>query len=327
LRYRRSARPLSINSWTEELPMTTRYEEEVTYPCFLAPPLRRSLLFLYRSGHANRGSLRMKEWSCSDQSWRDLEPDILSGVDQKPWTSNPYWNHPAVGDDGSIHLAFVWRTPPSPGEKFINNINIDYAYSPNLGRDWYSTRGHRLQTPITQVNSETVWAIAPASNLINQSSTALDSRGRPHIVFYSDDPEGIPQYQHLWFDSRVWRLSYVTHRTQDFTLAGDGTIPIPISRPEIVIDKRDRAYMVYRGDFTGCRMVVQRLLPPDYAPDPADVHVLWDEPRTIRSLSLTGSAGSGTAYFPCSSRRAINLKSRTSGFKLACNRYSSSISI
>jgi len=107
---------------------------------------------------------------------------------------------------------------------------------------------------------------------------ALDRFGYPHIVFYSDDPDNVPQYQHLWFDGRVWKRNYIIQRTEAFVLAGDGTLQIPISRPEIVIDNENRVYVIYRGDLTENRMVAQRLLPPDYISDTSDACVLWDEP-------------------------------------------------
>ena len=96
----------------------------------------------------------------------------------------------------------------------------------------------------------------------------MDAEGRPHIVFYSDDPDGVPQYQHLWFDGREWSHSFISRRTEPFVLAGGGTLRIPISRPEIIIDDECHVYVIYRGDTTDSRMVAQRLLPPHYRPDP-----------------------------------------------------------
>jgi hypothetical protein len=241
-------------------------------------PRNGPLLFLYRDGAAARGALRIKAWSAKRKSWTDRQTPILSGAEQRPWTSSPYWNHPAVGRDGMIHLSFVWRTDFLGKDKRVNNIDVDYARSPNRGQRWYSSLGREFALPITQVNSETVWPVSPGSNLINQSSMALDSKGHPHIVFYADDPGGIPQYQHLHFDGLVWRHRVISLRRKRFALKGAGTLRIPISRPEIVIDALDRVYVIYRGDLSGDRMVAQRLLPDDYEPNPQDIEVLWDEP-------------------------------------------------
>jgi len=70
----------------------------------------------------------------------------------------------------------------------------------------------------------------------------------------------------------------VSQRTQPFVLAGQGTLQIPISRPEIVIDDDDSVYLIHRGDLSGDRMVAQRLAPPHYEPDAAAVRELWPEP-------------------------------------------------
>ncbi|MGC1955114.1 MAG: BNR repeat-containing protein [Gammaproteobacteria bacterium] len=278
LKYRRSTAPLSIHSWTDELAMSGQYEGQVTYPAFLAMPNDQPLLLLYRDGTYMRGTARFKEYDESAQRWTDREPPVLSGTAQQPWTSNAYWNHPAIGGDGDIHLSFVWRTDSLPPDGRINNINVDYARSPDQGHSWYSSRNRQFQLPITQVNSETVHPVSPGSNLINQSSMALDAQGHPHITFYSDDPDGVPQYQHLWFDGRIWRHNFISQRTKAFVLAGGGTLQIPISRPEIVVDDESRVYVIYRGDLTDNRMVAQRLQPPHYVPDVSDVRVLWNEP-------------------------------------------------
>ena len=280
LHYRRSKTPLSIDQWTHELPMTGKREGRVTYPTFVTPNKSddsQSLLFLYRDGHSGRGDARLKEYNESSQEWHDIEPCILSGSQQRPWTINPYWNHPAIDKAGGLHLTFVWRTYPLGAKKRVNNVNIDYAVSMDWGHTWLSSKGLKFRLPITQVTSETIHAVPPGSNLINQTSSAVDSHGRPHIVFYADDCNGIPQYQHLWFDGREWRTNVVSDRTKPFDLEGGGTLQIPMSRPEIVIDKTDRVYVIYRCDATGNRMVATRLSPPHYEKNSSETKILWEE--------------------------------------------------
>jgi glycosyltransferase involved in cell wall biosynthesis len=281
LRYRRSISPLDVSAWTDELPMTGKYEERITYPCFLSGAGDKALLFLYRDGYSGKGALRLKEFQTSSapSEWLDKNSAILSGECQAPWTSSPYWNRPVVGRDGTIHLSFVWRTASPKGEEdIVNNINIDYCKSRDGGDTWYSAHGRKLSCPMTQVNSETIKAISPGTNLMNQCSMALDNADRPHIVFYSNDGMGIPQYQHLWFSNNVWHHSFITKRTKTFQLSGKGTLQLPISRPEVVIDDDDCVYVIYRGDLSADRMVAQRLLPPKYEPNYEDVCVLSEEP-------------------------------------------------
>lgn len=280
LRYRRSLEPFSIDSWTDKLAMTDKHESKVTYPAFIyyrTNKGQRPLLFLYRHGSSSKGDAYLKEYNAQKSEWKDREPCILSGSRQRPWTSNAYWNHPVIDHTGRLHLSFVWRTHSIGPENRVNNINIDYAYSDDHGRTWCTSRDRKLKTPITQVNSDTAWAVSPGSNLINQASMAVDNQGHPHIVFYSNDPNGIPQYQHLWFDGKSWQHDFISKRSDPFVLAGGGTLQIPISRPEIVIDKQNRVYVIFRGDLTEDRMAVKKLLPPDYDPENSELKILWPE--------------------------------------------------
>jgi len=277
LRYRRSLKPLNIGGWTADQPMTGDHEEKVTYPTFILPRGESPLTLLYRDGTHNRGSARLKYYDEANCKWKDKPTPILSGADQKPWTSNPYWNHPAIGTDGSLHLSFVWRTGVLGEEERVNNINIGYAWTPDNGHHWYTLQGQPYQVPITPTTAETIWPVPPGSNLINQCSMALDSFNRPHIVFYANDAEGVPQYQHLWFDGKKWRQQLLSQRTQVFNLQGGGTLKIPISRPEIVIDREDNAYVIYRGDLSDNQITVQVLLKPHYFCEEFSKHSLDPE--------------------------------------------------
>ncbi|GAB3537729.1 BNR repeat-containing protein [Noviherbaspirillum agri] len=281
LRYRRSSQPHAIESWTEELAMTGVNEDRVTYPTFILPRAGHPLTLLYRDGVHNKGSARLKTYSESTQSWTDRPTPILSGADQKPWTSNAYWNHPAIGSDGSLHLSFVWRTDTLGERQLVNNVNIGYAWSPDNGLNWFTSLGQPYKLPITQVNAETVWPVSPGSNLINQTSMALDSHNRPHIAFYSNDANGVPQYQHIWFDGHTWQHQYFSCRTDTFVLKGGGTLQIPISRPEIIITKTDDAYAIYRGDLTQGRMSITQLRKHNRRLLSADLAVQVDLPTAV----------------------------------------------
>ncbi|MFD2113973.1 BNR repeat-containing protein [Thiorhodococcus fuscus] len=277
LRYRRSIKPGDITAWSDELPMTGSHEEKVTYPTFILPHHEFPLTFLYRDGRHNKGTARLKTYDEATEIWANHPQAILSGAEQKPWTSNAYWNHPAVGADGLLHLSFVWRTHPLGEEQRINNINIGYACSHDNGLTWQTSHRRPYRLPITQVNAETIHPVSPGSNLINQTSMALDSHNWSHIVFYADDPVGVPQYQHLWFDGRVWHHQFVSKRTQGFSLQGGGTLQIPISRPEIVIDRHDNAYIITRGDHTQNRLAATLLPAPNYIYQPHNIQILADE--------------------------------------------------
>ncbi len=63
-----------------------------------------------------------------------------------------------------------------------------------------------------------------------------------------------------------------------FNLSGGGTLQIPFSRPEIVIDRKDIVHIILRADFTNDKMSVLTLYPPNYEFDEANIKVLWNEP-------------------------------------------------
>ena len=284
LRYKRSLEPLRVDGWTDVLSMTGEFENRVTYPYFVMSPSgpdddehSGEFYFLYRHGGSGNGDVCLKAYDPSTQTWSDRALRFVKGMEQKPWTSNAYWNHPAFDSRGRMHLTWVWRANSgAPPGGLVNNINVGYACTPDGGKTWLTSRGLELPLPMTQVNSEVICAIPPGSNQINQCSSAVDSQDRLHVVAYADDPDGIPQYYHLWFDGRVWKLDFVTRRTADFTLAGGGALQIPFCRPEIVIDREDRIYVIYRGDLTKDRLVAQRLDPPGYVA-PGTVIELWDQ--------------------------------------------------
>lgn len=270
LRYRRSKCPNDISAWTDDLPMTGFAEDKVTYPTFILPHHGFPLTLLYRDGVHDKGTARMKTYNESTRTWLDHTSPILSGAEQKPWTSNAYWNSPAIGSDGSLHLSFVWRTHSIGRKALVNNMNICYARSFNNGVDWETSRGIPFQLPITQVNAEVIHPVSPGSNLMNQCSMALNSRNWPHIVYYADWHDGIPQYQHVWYDGNCWKNEKFSARTEPFALQGFGTLKIPISRPEILIDNRDRVYALFRADVTDQCMTVCRLSDSNFSADPKD---------------------------------------------------------
>lgn len=276
LKYRRATHPESIDEWTSERVMTGRYEEQVTYPTFINSREGHPLTILYRDGTWNKGCARIKTYDEDADLWADRDGPVLSGKDERPWTCNAYWNHPAVGLNGTLHLSYVWRTDSIGHEQRINNINVCYARSHDNGLTWETSLGQPYNLPITPVNTETIYAVSPGNNLMNQCSMAVDSKGAPHIVFYANDAAGVPQYFHLWQKGRAWEAVQIGHRDTAFNLEGAGTLRLPISRPELVIDAGDNAYIIYRGDLTKNKMVVQCTASPNYQSFRENELEVWD---------------------------------------------------
>jgi hypothetical protein len=280
--YRRSVDPLGVKEWSDPIPMTERWEDKVTYPFFVMWPRSAEdreglgrLLFLYRHGGSGQGDICLKEYDHEDRTWIDVAERFVKGMEQTPWTSNAYWNHPAFDSQGNLLLTWVWRVGQKASARgdFIFNHNHGFAQSPD-GRRWYTSRGVELSLPMTQVNSEVIWATTPGNTIANMASSAVDSRDRLHVATYgSDEPGEAPQYQHIWFDGIKWRCDAITRRETSFGLL---TWDTPMSRPEIIVDGDDNVFFIYQCDLTGSRLVVQRMEPPDYAP-PGKIFLLWDQ--------------------------------------------------
>lgn len=280
LNYRKSIEPYRINAWTEEIAMTGVNENSITYPAFIINPIYKTLQFLYRKGGSTSGQACLKQYIVKAGKWIDLHQPLIDGISSVVSRScNPYWNNVAIDNKGDMHISYVWRTGSLVKENipFISNIGIDYTHSPNNGVDFFTINNVKQHLPINIINTERVWAVPLASNLINQTSMAVDRAGNPHITYYSDDSNSIPQYMHLWHDGKRWNNSVISNRTEKFVLSGQGTLRLPISRPEIIIDTANTVYVIFRADYTDNKMSALALYPPHYRFEPRNVKTIWSE--------------------------------------------------
>jgi hypothetical protein len=267
LRYRRSIHPWSIQEFSDEQSMTGRFEDTVTYPTFIcgnhSKDNKELFYFLYRHGTPGGGEARVKILDHETGSWIDVEKPLLSGKYCKPWGAGPYWNNPIIDSEGRLHLSFMWRGP-NLEQVTVNNNHISYAcFSKNFSQ-WSTLLGYSLQLPITPLTSEVVVALPLGSNMINQTSMAIDHSGQPHIVFYANDSYGVPQYYHIYWSGKEWKKTCLSNRKTSFSLSGRGTLSLPISRPALLIDRSNQAVVIFRGDLTQDRLALLTLRAPNY---------------------------------------------------------------
>jgi hypothetical protein len=128
------------------------------------------------------------------------------------------------------------------------------------GKTWQRTSGEKYELPITAASAEYACRVPQKSELINQTSMYVDSKGCPYIATYWK-PDGIdvPQYFLVYYDGRSWLASQVSKRKIPFSLSGGGTKKIPISRPQILIRKngmKNEAYMIFRDIERGNRVSI-----------------------------------------------------------------------
>jgi hypothetical protein len=72
----------------------------------------------------------------------------------------------------------------------------------------------------------------------------------------------VPQYFHAWLDGKTWSAQQVSRRTQAFSLSGQGSLKIPMSRPEIAVSKSGTAYLITRDNEFGGGIRLYAAKPP-----------------------------------------------------------------
>ena len=222
LHYARATRAGSLVLGPTQV-MTGQREERVTYPQFYTLP-GGDLLFVYRDGQSGRGDVLLNRYDVGRRAWRPLQHPLIAGEGRR----NAYVNQLAIDARGGWHLSWCWRESPD----VASNHDLLYAYSPDEGRSWRTSAGEGYALPITAATAEVAWAVPQGSELINQTSTAVDGAGRPLIATYWRDAESeVPQLRVVWHDGSRWQASRVGQRTLAFRLSGGGTKRIPSRAP------------------------------------------------------------------------------------------------
>ena len=247
LKYARGIEPGGLELGEPE-PMTGRHEDRVTYPEFYDLP-GGDLLFLYRSGGSGRGDTLLSRYELESRRWTPVAHPLISGEGQR----NAYTNQIAIDHLGRWHLSWNWRETGG----VQTNHDLCYAVTDDEGRTWRRSDGSIYELPITAATAEVACPVPQGHELINQVSSAVDSAGRPMLATYWRPPgTEVPQYQLVWFDGQIWRVSQVGERSLPFSLSGGGTRRIPVSRPALAVDRRDRIYLLFRDEERGSRASV-----------------------------------------------------------------------
>lgn len=237
LRYARSISPLSLQLGDKE-EMTGENEQNVTYPEFFKLP-DGNLIFMYRDGSSGRGNLVINKYDCKTKRWSQTQENLISGENKR----NAYWQA-CVDEKGTINVSWVWR------ESWLVETNHDmcYARSNDGGNTWQNSRGETYALPITATTTEYACRIPQNSELINQTSMTTDDKGNPFIATYWREQDSkIPQYRIVYNDGEKWNVLNTNFRNTPFSLSGGGTKRIPISRPQIVVNK-GTIHLIFRDE-------------------------------------------------------------------------------
>ena len=249
LRYARSLEPESLE-FGEMIPMTGLLESAVTYPEFYNLS-DGNLLFFYRDGGSGRGDIVLNHYDTERRTWRQVHSNLVGGEGER----NAYWQV-AIDADDVVHLSWNWRETGG----VQTNHDLCYARSLDGGETWMKSTGEVYELPITAATAEYAAYIPQDHELINQTSMATDSQGRPYIASYWR-PEGtaVPQLHLVYHNGLEWKVSQVGERSHAFTLSGGGAKLIPISRPELMVrstSEVDVAYMLFRDEERGGQVTV-----------------------------------------------------------------------
>ena len=225
--------------------MTGIKEDKVTYPEFYRLA-NGDLLFFYRDGSSGNGNFIINKYSITTKTWQRLQEVLIDGEGKR----NAYWQA-CVDVKGTIHVSWVWRESGDVS----SNHDMCYAASDDGGITWHKSNGEQYQLPITQASAEIVVKIPQKSELINQTSMTADEDGEPYIAtYFRTAGSTIPQYQLIYFEGKTWLVKQVLDRKTAFSLSGGGTKKIPISRPQIIVNKANgkiTALMLYRDEEKG----------------------------------------------------------------------------
>jgi hypothetical protein len=237
LRYARTVAPGSLEL-TDKLSMTSQNETRVCYPEFYHLP-DGDLIFMYRHGRAGGGNTLLNRYDVQTDKWSIVQHPLIDGQDER----NAYPNQIAIDSGGVWHLSWNWREQGG----VQTNHDLCYARSPDEGKTWYRSDGQRYTLPITQDTAEIICAIPQNSELINHTTMTVDNNDHPMIATYWR-PTGtnVPQFHLVRHDGNDWHVNQITKRTTPFRLSGGGTKRIPISRPKLIVDRQNNAYMVFR---------------------------------------------------------------------------------
>ncbi|MRW92480.1 neuraminidase [Duganella sp. FT80W] len=243
LHYARGVAPGSLELGPQ-LPMTGRDEQELSYPEFYRLP-NGNLLFFYRLGGSGRGDLVINRYDAATQRWTRLHTNLITGEGKR----NAYWQA-FLDDRGTLHLSWVWRESPD----VASNHDMAYARSRDGGLTWERSDGTPYALPISAASAEYALRIPQNSELINQTSMAADSEGRPYIASYwRDAGSTVPQYHVIYHTGAAWRVRSLGFRKTAFSLSGQGTKRIPIARPQIMVGQAG-ALLVFRDEERGSKV-------------------------------------------------------------------------
>jgi hypothetical protein len=205
LRYRRSIAGLCttntaawgmagmLNAEQNWLVSSGSTELDVTYPQFITTP-DGGLMLDRRIGISGNGDQHFQLYNPTAGAWSAKVQFInragtyvgsdAFGTARTATERCAYLNGFDFGPDGKIHVTWTWRESASQ----YGNRDICYAYSPDMGKNWYNNAGAQiadtsLGQTITQASPGiTIAPLDMRQLMINQQAQCVDNDGRVHVL-------------------------------------------------------------------------------------------------------------------------------------------------
>ena len=215
---------------TKNLYSVEKSESVVTYPEFYRLS-NGDLFFVYRFYN----DLVVNRYDCQNKNWNRCINYLLMNLGR----SRPYWQI-YLGTDDDFNISWLWRMNEY---STLSNKDIFYMRSKDYLRSFENINGNSVNVPVKLENNCLAWAVGENRNLINQTSICTDGEGHPYIATYFST-DSVTDYHLIYHDGDSWKDVKVSNRSTTFNLNGIGTLPIPISRPKVLVDNNYIYYFV-----------------------------------------------------------------------------------
>ncbi len=191
MKYARSARPESIDSWVA-MPDPA--------PCATYPQVMRmsdgTIFLFYRAGgHCDDWVYR----TCNDAGteWSQATAVIRGVPPRDAWYASFI---PGPGD--TVHVGFVWKDDTNglkaPGPEFTHRYDAFYMRKDPDGT-WRSAAGVRLTLPLAKEDANSLCKVYDSladKQFTGACSVGVDSQGEPYLLFRVGGPYGSTAYTH-----------------------------------------------------------------------------------------------------------------------------------
>ena len=193
----------------------------------------------------NQNELCIIKYDEGNGNWEKLQNPLVKSRQSKMLS----WSSLCIDSQKSLHLVWAWRFLRDEGE----NSLVCYAKSIDDGKTWKRSDNSEYVLPISEEKAQIIEKITgPGSE--KKASLAMDSYNRPHIAYYKNDTNGIPQYIHRWWNGNKWLARQISQRKMPIDGKNEWEKVLTMSNPNIAISQDNTIYIIFRDSEKGDRI-------------------------------------------------------------------------